>query len=71
MKYKIEITRTEIEEYEGGNNWERTGSKKEGGGDEYGYTPKVTKTKEVERTILIQEVDTIDLKEIIKAINGI
>ncbi len=71
MKYKIEITRTEREEYEDGNDWKMTGNKKEDGGDEYGYTPKITMTKEVERTILIQEVDDIDLKGIIKAINGI
>jgi len=70
MKYKIEITRTEIEEYEG-HEWARTGNKNKEGGEEYAYTPMTTMTKEVERTILIQEVDDIDLKEIIKAINGI
>ncbi len=68
MKYKIEITRTEREEYEG-HEWARTGNKNKEGGEEYAYTPMTTMTREVKRTILMQEVGAIDLNGIIKAIN--
>lgn len=39
--------------------------------DEYGYTPVIEKTVAEEREVLKQEVDTLDLSAVIKAINGL
>jgi hypothetical protein len=39
--------------------------------DEYGYTPEIEKLVPEERTVLKQQVDELDLKAVIKAINGI
>lgn len=39
--------------------------------DVHGYTPEIEKTLIEERTILIQEVETLDLAAVIKAINGL
>ena len=35
----------------------------------YGYTPEIEKSEEVKSTILTQEVETLDLPAVIKAIN--
>ena len=37
----------------------------------YGYTPEIVKEREVERLILKQTVDDLDLAAVIKAINKI
>lgn len=37
----------------------------------YGYTPAIEKTVEVKSTVLTQEVETLDLAKVIKAINNL
>lgn len=37
----------------------------------YGHTPEIEKNVEVTNTILIQEVESIDLANVIKAINNL
>lgn len=38
---------------------------------EYGYTPEIEKRVAVEREVLKQEVDELDLPAVIRAINGL
>jgi hypothetical protein len=42
-----------------------------GGLDKYGYTPKIEKQVEVSVTVLEQTVEQLDLKNVIRAVNGI
>jgi hypothetical protein len=69
--YRITINKITTEEVEE-KNYERiadTGNKEDGGAV-YGYVPKKT-TREIERNILSQEVEDLDIEEVIKAINKI
>lgn len=69
--FKIVITETKVEEVPSTREWKPTGNKNEAGGDEYSYTPQSMIKDSVERDILIQEVETLDLPAVIKAVNKI
>ncbi len=67
----IEITQTVYEEIPAGREWQKTGAKRPDGSEVYDYTPEIIKTREVTRTLLRQQLDAIDMKRVIKAINGL
>ena len=66
--YEITIKTTTIEEKPDGKEWKIVGRRKDGG-DKYGYTPEITRKKEVETTIYRQVVPKINIVEIINAVN--
>lgn len=68
--YRIEITQISIRERPAGKEW-KVVDKDINGKEEYGYTPGITKKQEVKKQILIQEVETLDLVSVLKAINDI
>lgn len=68
--YEITIKKKSIELMPGGKEWRIVG-KHEDGTDKYGYTPEIMKNREIEVTLLKQEIEELDLKTVIKAINGI
>lgn len=67
----------------GGNKWEQVDTKevlREGWDKDepktriapvYGYTPSIEISVEVKSTVLTQEVETLDLAKVIKAINNL
>lgn len=69
--FKIQIESSFIEERPAGKEWlvvaEKTGENRNV--PEYGYTPEIVKKKEVVRTIYEQEVETLDIKKVIAAVN--
>lgn len=71
-RYKIEITEFAVEEVVAGREWKQ-GADMEKTEDpkKWGYTPEIIKKKNVERTAYTQNTDELDLKAVIKAINGI
>ena len=74
--YKIIIIKEEVVTKASGKDWAIIAQKQptEGSGsveNVYGYTPEIGKEVEVEREILSQTVENLDLVEVIKAINGI
>lgn len=71
MRYKITITEETQEVKLQGKEWKEGGKIGAGEGDQYGYTPEIEKTVDVTREIYAQNVDTLDLKAVIKAINEI
>ncbi|KKN01493.1 hypothetical protein LCGC14_1127220 [marine sediment metagenome] len=66
--YKITITKTEVKEVTVGKEWEKQTDSTEVK-TQYGYTPEITKKKELTTTILTQEIEELDLPGVIKAIN--
>ena len=44
---------------------------KRGNDIDYGYTPPIASTERVEREVLTQELETVDIPAVIKAINGL
>ena len=67
--YTVEIIKKEMTKGVTRREWVRI---KDGGGDDcYGYAPQVEEVGEVESVVLKQNVEEIDLKAVIKAINGI
>lgn len=68
--FKIEITETSMQKMSMGQQWELTGEKKDGK-PEYGYTPAIVKEVSVERTVLTQEVEELNIEAVIKAVNDI
>ena len=73
--FKIEITEIVDKEQRVGKDWEVIGEEYKEGDErptkKYGYTPEITKMKTVERVVLMQHVDEMDLGEVIKAINDL
>ncbi len=71
MRYKITITEETTEVKLQGKEWAEGGKGGVNDGAKYGYTPEIEKTVEVTREIYTQNTDTLDLKAVIKAINGL
>lgn len=81
--FKITIEETGTVKGLGGNKWEQVDTKEvprdAWDKDEpktriapvYGYTPVVEKIVEVTTAVLTQEVETLDLAKVIKAINNL
>jgi hypothetical protein len=69
--FEIVITKKQIKEVPDGKEWERTGRKRADGGEEYAYTPEITRKKEVETLLLKQNVEELDLAKVIRAINNL
>lgn len=84
--FKITIEETKLVKKIVGKDWAVVGSKEVGQDPRYcivadapktymedvrGYTPEVEKLVEVKSDILIQEVETLDLPAVIKAINNL
>lgn len=67
-RFKIVITEFTREEVMKGRSWERVNDLPE---TDYAYTPEIKVTKDVEREVLVQNVESLDLVDVIKAINGI
>lgn len=70
-RFQIVIKEQSIEERPAGVDWERGAGDKPEDKDNWGYTPEITKKKEIERTVFTQDVEELDLKSVIKAVNGI
>ena len=67
-RYKIVITEYCVEEKPAGKQWE------EGAGEDgksYGYTPEIIRKTVVERDIYSQDIEELDLKAVIQAVNEI
>lgn len=87
MPYKIVITRTREEEVTAGKEWvtlstmeverDRRFINDDPNGpktrieEKRGYSPEIVKKMMVERQVLIQEVDDLDVPAVIRAINGL
>ena len=85
MSFKIVIEETRVVEKLEGKEWKLIGAQEVerdpchvGEGESrtrvdgvYGYTPEVIKKVEVNRQILVQEVDELDINAVICAINKI
>lgn len=69
-RYKITITETKTETKKIGKEWCQ-GADPENGDSGWGYSPEIEKDIDVQRKILEQEIDDIDIKTVIKAINGL
>lgn len=69
--FEIRITKTEIKTVPGGREWERTGASDDSGGEKYAYTPEIEIKQKVERVVLKQTVDALDLPTVIAAINNL
>lgn len=72
MPFKIEITETR-ERITTKREWVKVAdSGNEGDGRSvYGYGPEIATTTDVLREVLTQEVDTLDLAAVIRAINNL
>ena len=68
VRYKIVITKYTNEFKVVPKSWEQGASDD---GEHYGYTPAIENIVEVSRTILEQQVDTLDLTTVIMAVNNI
>ncbi len=67
-RYKITITEITVETEIEGREW----AKVDGNPDtRYDYTPEIEKRVKVIREIYCQNTDELDLKAVIKAINGL
>ncbi len=71
MRYKITITEETTEVKLQGKQWKEGGKIGVEDGDKYGYTPEIERTVDVTREVYAQNTDTLDLKAVIKAINGL
>lgn len=87
MPFTITIEETRTVTKTVGKKWEKVGTKEvdrdpkyfQGSTDEpktrlesvYGYTPEIDKAVAETRTVLKQEVDSLNVPEVIKAINGL
>ncbi len=71
MSFKITITKTETKEVYAGKDWEEGVKKETDDSSSYGYTPEITKHKEITTEILSQVVDELDLPKVIRALNQI
>jgi hypothetical protein len=87
MSFKITITETRPVKKLVGKNWDVIGTNEVPRDRQYyqsdadqpktriedvrGYTPEIEKTVEETRTVLEQNIDTLNLVNVIKAINGI
>lgn len=81
--FKITIEETKIAKEVRGHKWEQMDTKEVpretcDPGDAktriapvYGYTPEIEMSVEVKSTVLIQEVEVLDLAKVIKAINNL
>lgn len=84
--FKITIEETKLVKKVVGKEWTSIGTKEVARDERYyqdsnepktrienvlGYTPEIEKFVEVKSTVLMQEVETIDLAEVIKALNGL
>jgi hypothetical protein len=70
MRYKIVITEKGTEVLTRGKDWEqgvKPITEEDSGG--WGYTPEIQKTVDVERQVFMQEVEGLNLKAVINAIN--
>ena len=66
----IRIESTTVEDCPAGKDWEKVGvdEKKD---PLYGYTPEIIKKREVTKVLLVQNLESIDLEAVIKAVNDI
>ena len=72
MRYRIEITSIEVEDFQPVTAWVKgAGEKTEDNVDAYGYVTPPAAEREVERVILLQEAVDLDIKVVIKAVNGL
>jgi hypothetical protein len=67
-RFKIVITEYTQEKVMRGRRWEKVNDMPE---TDYAYTPEFEVTEDVSREVLVQNVDSLDLVKVIKAINGI
>ena len=67
-RYKIQITEFTTEPKMCGKDWEPVNNNPEA---DYQYTPEIEKQVAVERTLYLQNTDSLDLSKVIMAINGI
>ena len=65
-RYRIVIEETGIEAVICGKQWKPMSE-----GGEYAYTPEIEKQQEVTRVIYTQNTESLDLIDVIKAVNGI
>jgi hypothetical protein len=71
-RYKIVVTEYSDETRTRGNQWQKgAGEKTSDNEGAYGYTPEIEVTEEIERQVYVQNTDSLDLKKVIMAINGI
>ncbi len=70
MRYKITITEETQELQTVGKKWKQ-GADPDNGTEGWGHTPEIKTVMDVTREIYAQNVDTLDLKAVIKAINGL
>jgi hypothetical protein len=69
-RYKIVITEYCSETKTVGKDWVRLSDDKTDD-DQYGYSPEIEKTVEVEREVFKQGVTGLDITDVIKAVNGL
>ncbi len=68
--YKITIIETKIEEKPAGKEWEMVGECEDSTKPRYDYTPEIMKKQQVETKIYEQSTEVLDLKAVIRAVNG-
>lgn len=68
-RYTIKIIEHTTEQVACGREWKEAADPETQG--EYAYTPEIMKTLKVDRTILEQNKDQLDINAVIKAINGL
>ncbi len=76
--FKITIEETRAVRDTIGKRWEKVGQEEKTSqegtetylADVMGYTPEIETVREEVRTVLVQEVGELDLKAVIRAING-
>ncbi len=73
MSFKIVITETRTVQKLCGHDWAVVGEKTVKGEKEnvFGYTPEIQKRVPESREVLVQNVESLDLNAVIKAINKI
>jgi len=74
--YTVTITQTQVEETICGKKWtivkeEPSEQLKSATHHVYGYTPEITKKKEVERQMFKQVVEELCITDVIAAVNGV
>lgn len=70
MSFKIVITETRQLRRTLAKRWAVVGKDGEGN-DKFGYTPEVESIQDVDRKLLEQEVDSLDLARVIRAVNNL
>jgi len=70
-RYVVKITEVVQEKRLQGSEWKQGADMDADPDEKWGYTPEIEKTVEVTREIFKQDVNELDLKLVIKAINGI